>query len=905
MRKYLLLTLLVCIGTSGFTQNWLPKGPNDSNQVSYYPVGFTNMAMDTATSVPYVIFRDAGFGNKATVSRFLSGTWSIVGTPGFTANAIDYADIAIAPDGTPYIVFQKQNGPNLFDATVMKFSGGIWSVVGTANIAQQYSFNALPAAYPSIAIAIAPDNTPYIAYHDYNDPNTPLAATVKRFNGTSWVTVGNPGFTGDHPIYSQAMALDFSIAPDGTPYVLFTDNSPNLSISNMATLMMYDGASWVLVGNEGFSTGAIGFPALAIALDGMPFVAYQDQTTGNRVTVKKFDGLNWENVGTPGFSAGSSQYISLAVTSENLPIVAYKDAANGNGATVKLFDGLFWVDPGTPGFSNGSVQYPKIVLTAADMPFIVYQDANIQLKATVKKLDTDWTLVGPGGISGAPVNYVTAAASKTNNNLYAAFRDMKSGKATVMEYSSSTWSVLGSAEFTAGNADELSIAVSGAPETIYLAYRDGANGNKLTVDFLAVDGWATVGIPAFTAGAVSEAVIDVAPNGTPYVAFSDGANGNRLTVMRYDGSNWVLVGPAGFSTGIASNIALKIATDGVPYVVYLDNSSARATAKRFTGSWVNVGPAGGFSTGNVNYISLGIGPGALPYVAYQDVATGTARAQSFNGTSWSNLGAVISSGVATHISLNIDVNGNAIVAYKDAASGNRITLKKFQAGAWVALGVQGYSAGPPTDITTLVTPDNILHVVYGDGYAWTRSYVNFTPVPVTLIDFSAVKVEDKVRLQWQTDTEVNNDYFAVEHSANGKDFTEIGRVKGNNDVNEINSYELMHHNPVLGINYYRLKQVDYDLRSKLYPVRTVKFSADELVHLTIFPNPATDKITLKGNSANALSYRVINSQGQVILRKNLNTQSLISVDVSALKSGQYYLILEFRDARKTLGFIRK
>lgn len=90
------------------------------------------------------------------------------------------------------------------------------------------------------------------------------------------------------------------------------------------------------------------------------------------------------------------------------------------------------------------------------------------------------------------------------------------------------------------------------------------------------------------------------------------------------------------------------------------------------------------------------------------------------------------------------------------------------------------------------------------------SWVNcYNPLAVTLDKFTGVAEKRSNKLEWETATEINNDYFIVETSANGVDWNELDRVNGMGTTTQRNSYELYHQNPE-ATQYYRLKQIDFD-----------------------------------------------------------------------------------------------
>ena len=120
-------------------------------------------------------------------------------------------------------------------------------------------------------------------------------------------------------------------------------------------------------------------------------------------------------------------------------------------------------------------------------------------------------------------------------------------------------------------------------------------------------------------------------------------------------------------------------------------------------------------------------------------------------------------------------------------------------------------------------------------------------LPVTLISFNAVGDNKTVLTNWQTASQVNNDYFTVERSANGTDFSPIGTVKGAGTTSSPLSYNFTDDNPLPGVSYYRLGQTDYDGHTTQSPIVSVDMSNNITVAnsgFTLFPNPANDQVSI-------------------------------------------------------------
>ncbi len=194
--------------------NWVNVG---NAGFSAGAAGSTSLALDSASSTPYVAFPDAGDSFKATVMKFDGTNWVNVGSAGFSAGLA--GSLSLALDGsTPYVAYQ--DGGNNDKATVMKFDGTNWVTVGTAG------FSAGKAQFTSLALD---GSTPYVAFEDGGNSNK---ITVMTFDGTNWVDVGSAGF-------SAGLGGFTSLALDGSrPYVAFLDEFH----SNKATVMVLDNA---------------------------------------------------------------------------------------------------------------------------------------------------------------------------------------------------------------------------------------------------------------------------------------------------------------------------------------------------------------------------------------------------------------------------------------------------------------------------------------------------------------------------------------------------------------------------------------------------------------------------------------------------------------------------------------
>ena len=440
------------VGNSGFTSSSI-VGLDEAHNQRF-------LTLDD-TGVPYVAFA-ASTGGKANVMKFSDTAWVYVGNSNFSFGQIDYTSIAVDHSGTPYFIYEGfyENG------FVMKYDCNQWEYVGNSNIDTD-------AGSDYIDLAVSPSGIPYIAYSGnrsevrkytgsswtfldsgLSPSQTPSAMTidkygvpyilftdsslyqsVKKYNGSQWIYVGNAGAVGGHPGSTVSMQIDSA----NNIFVAYTDQAH----SNNVTVMKYNGIGWTAIGGVAITSGGASFPALAIDRLGTPYVAFQNNI--NSVSVMKYDSSgHWVFVGNPGFSGAYSTNISIAIDTSGLPIVFFDDYGHSVHASVMKYNGSTWNYVGSPGFSpgpmlpyvTGSYYNSNICIDRNGTPYVIFADSVYGYRISVMKYNgINWTYAGPPGFTAnRPESYEIAV--DTIGDVFAAYTDLLGS--WLFKYGSST-----------------------------------------------------------------------------------------------------------------------------------------------------------------------------------------------------------------------------------------------------------------------------------------------------------------------------------------------------------------------------------------------------------------------------------------------------------------------------------
>lgn len=183
-----------------------------------------------------------------------------------------------------------------------------------------------------------------------------------------------------------------------------------------------------------------------------------------------------------------------------------------------------------------------------------------------------------------------------------------------------------------------------------------------------------------------------------------------------------------------------------------------------------------------------------------------------------------------------------------------------------------------------------------------------TVVPVELISFSAVIVENGIKLNWFTATETNNAGFAIERSLDGTNYSEIFFVGGNGTTTNRNVYTYLDKTAIAGINYYRLKQIDFDGSYEYSQVAIVNLGMpDKFILDQNYPNPfnPTTRISfyVPQNSFVTLKiYDLLGTEISTLVNEDrVAGYHKIEFDATQLSSGIYFYKLSagnFSDMKK-------
>jgi Secretion system C-terminal sorting domain len=212
-----------------------------------------------------------------------------------------------------------------------------------------------------------------------------------------------------------------------------------------------------------------------------------------------------------------------------------------------------------------------------------------------------------------------------------------------------------------------------------------------------------------------------------------------------------------------------------------------------------------------------------------------------------------------------------------------VYTKDLIATSWLPLG-----AGlPKVAINEIEISKNVNKLrigTYGRG-VWEIPTIN-SVLPINWISFGGKNIDpNAIKLDWVTTNNNEDVKYIIQHSSNGRDFVNLGNVKGKSNKND---YSFIHNKPSNGNNFYRIiaEELGTKLVSSIILIRTTK----DAKYLTIVNNPVNDllKFSVKNSTTKDFVFNIFNINGALLFSNKINS-SYNEISIGNFNTGTYIL----------------
>lgn len=229
---------------------------------------------------------------------------------------------------------------------------------------------------------------------------------------------------------------------------------------------------------------------------------------------------------------------------------------------------------------------------------------------------------------------------------------------------------------------------------------------------------------------------------------------------------------------------------------------------------------------------------------------------------------------------------------------------------WYSTTCGGTNAGTGNSITVSINGSGT-YFVRGEGGCATNGTcsagenVNVT-LPVTLLSFTADKHTSGVLLNWKTASEINNDYFEISHSTDGKTFKSLATIKSKSENLASKDYSAIDKNPINGVNYYQLLQFDKDGKRNDLGIKFVNFSIDEGMQISVYPNPTIKDVRVIYPSNVYQNIKIVSLSGATVVNQNIKIGQYTSdLSIGDFNPGTYLVVLSGLKSTETRKLLVK
>ncbi len=181
-------------------------------------------------------------------------------------------------------------------------------------------------------------------------------------------------------------------------------------------------------------------------------------------------------------------------------------------------------------------------------------------------------------------------------------------------------------------------------------------------------------------------------------------------------------------------------------------------------------------------------------------------------------------------------------------------------------------------------------------------FIALSTLPVKWLSFTAHQSGKSVVLDWATGSEQSTKDFTVQYSQDGNTWNNIGVVAAAGNSNSRTDYSFTHQTPGTGKNYYRILQADIDGHKSYSKIAVIEMTEKNM--LTVFPNPATDNITLQLASDKNSVIRIYTNEGALVKAQDGKGMNIV-VNIQSLPAGIYRVKAEQSNKVYIQTFLKK
>lgn len=331
------------------------------------------MSIAVSNGIPYLAYKDGANGDKITVKKYNEGnnSWEMIGFAGFSQNPVSQISLAVYND-VPYVAYRNEKpdrinvggtwqGATAYSGELKKYDSdsGNWVNMGP------FATGGYSTTYLTIVEGI-----PYVAYVDWL---TGYGVTLKKYDASSWTRVDNGNLKiADSSNISYA-SFHFS---DGTFYVAcrLTDGT--------TAVKKYNGSTWVSVGVPGMTEGSVMANSLAVN-NGIPYLANSSFILGGDLAINRKPGVQKFLLTAPELTADSTSN-----NTESPIELTFSDLSAWRNEITEIKDGTTTISSAVYAVSSGKITFNPGVLSLGNHTITVstkhYGDAVVSQLVQLK-----------------------------------------------------------------------------------------------------------------------------------------------------------------------------------------------------------------------------------------------------------------------------------------------------------------------------------------------------------------------------------------------------------------------------------------------------------------------------------------------------------------------------------------